>query len=1622
MRKTEQSSSTILRARSIGSDATGTHPGDQKGVAGPGAFNFGSLDAVNIFNGNLALKIPIGLTFPVGGSFSWGLNLHYNSKVWDYEPGKRGHVDVHFNAGLGWWLSFGFLHQPGEKGGHPSYWVYISSDGSSHQFNESLRHGMPVPAGDQGKVFYTRDGSYLRLTLLNNNTRTIEFPDGRIQSFDQQGRPTELRDRHGNFVRVQYPGENWRIIDRHGRVVNVLFDTSITDPNNQSEAKPQVSEVNYQGFGGQAVRYQFRYRETPQYRKNIPVEIYRKAQINASVRTPLLDQLILPDGSFFNFDYFLKNVEKNDPEGSGVTLFEVPGRIQSLTLPAGGRYEWEYASYYYIEYSGPGQPDPGGNGGRPPYRSPSGDDGIFYKKMYRSDGQQEARWRYRPISNKTTRPGTPENTQTRVEVTDPAGNRTMHYFYREGTDWKTGLPFSLVESHEVDGLKCFLSKEIFDKNNRLLRKEYVRYTADPVAFLRAANPRMTAQRTVFWDDGQRYIERSFSDFDGLGNFRRVKTKGNLHGVRAAVDYTNWNPFSRHFDYDRMDNQYEKNDFEMPLSSDPWVLKIVVAKIRQEQGRQSKTKYFVQRKTGFVLGKRVQLGNQPHPDDLLELHQPDGFGNVLRTAYYGGDGGGLPASNDYGVLANNLPTPDYEIVNTYQFGVRKTSKYTGPGTESLYLLNRQIDKPSGLASKEWDTSMMATTFEYDEMGRLRKVKPVHGKGASTIHEYTVRPGGSKINTVSKDEFAPGQPELARSRTHFDDFGRVVKEENAYSLDPLQWAEQRTVYNENGQKAKVTEWAFGHTGKATEYRQYDPFGRVGKIITADGQETTFQYKGQREVRRTAQVRTTTQGAQPVLRPATTIEYYDHLGRLFRVEEPSGPNGGMNRIDYSYDIGNRLETAVQYGSGVSQARRFTYDNRGLLKQEQHPEKGVNGNGVVKYSNYDARGHARNVEDGRSVLTYVYDKAERLASVWEGGKLWKSFEYATSNGGGGNWRLGKVEKAMRKNYVTIPGQNNELTVTVTETYTYQGRLGKPSRRHTNIYLGANDGHTFEQSFEYDALGNITRLHYPVKTPDNPWNNLPRSIKNEYTAGRLTSVQGLRANGALQENYAPQISYHANGIPHEVRHGNGVRYIWDQHPHQMARPWIIRVQFPNGGAFLRGPHHFDGAGNIMRIEGANQAFEDYEYDHVSRLTRCRNGGGGWQQYSFDPFGNLHQINNNGQFRDLAVNTRTNRFKAIGYDAAGNQLHSHDMPSNGIAKAHYKYDSLNMIWGIDCGDLFFFNIYTADDERAWHLRYRKSSKTFEQGVFSIRDLGHRLLRQFKSEGAQFTIDRDYVYRGKTLLATNSMTEGVRHAHPDHLGSPMGYTDAQGNVKSTHFYFGFGEEYTNSNADAIPLKFTGHERDAMEPGKGLDYMHARFYSPLFGRFLSVDPAKSWKPKNPQSWNRYAYALGNPVKYLDPDGRVFKEAKEWGKAVIDVIDEKTLGKLSSSMRYNNLTIRGQLGLTRSLTKNSGFFQVAYKSGQRQLFIKGMSAVGGAISGAFMAGWEVGRFFDKKYNLGSRFYDLMLDPTTIKDKTEADAHNIVAKAEETLNQKRAQAKEDEEFQDAIDQVIPPIPDEGK
>lgn len=124
-----------------------------------------------------------------------------------------------------------------------------------------------------------------------------------------------------------------------------------------------------------------------------------------------------------------------------------------------------------------------------------------------------------------------------------------------------------------------------------------------------------------------------------------------------------------------------------------------------------------------------------------------------------------------------------------------------------------------------------------------------------------------------------------------------------------------------------------------------------------------------------------------------------------------------------------------------------------------------------------------------------------------------------------------------------------------------------------------------------------------------------------------------------------------------------------------------------------------------------------------------------------------------------------------------------------------------------------------------------------------------------------------LLATViNAAQTVTYFHNDISGTPLMATDASGNVVWKENYYPYGERLKNQEGQQVAsinnkLWFTGkpHDEDT-----GLSYFGARYYNPMLGRFMGVDPV-DFNPDNIHSFNRYAYANNNPFKFIDPDGK-------------------------------------------------------------------------------------------------------------------------------------------------------------
>jgi RHS repeat-associated protein len=123
-----------------------------------------------------------------------------------------------------------------------------------------------------------------------------------------------------------------------------------------------------------------------------------------------------------------------------------------------------------------------------------------------------------------------------------------------------------------------------------------------------------------------------------------------------------------------------------------------------------------------------------------------------------------------------------------------------------------------------------------------------------------------------------------------------------------------------------------------------------------------------------------------------------------------------------------------------------------------------------------------------------------------------------------------------------------------------------------------------------------------------------------------------------------------------------------------------------------------------------------------------------------------------------------------------------------------------------------------------------------------------------------------LFAGASTAETVTYYYTNQQGTPLATADASGNILTTSDYRPYGSQVLGSPAGGPG--YAGHVSD---PDSGLVYMQARYYDPVVGRFLGADPAGT-QPGDVSKFGRFNYASGNPVRFVDPDGKQEVDADE------------------------------------------------------------------------------------------------------------------------------------------------------
>jgi RHS repeat-associated protein len=804
-----------------------------------------------------------------------------------------------------------------------------------------------------------------------------------------------------------------------------------------------------------------------------------------------------------------------------------------------------------------------------------------------------------------------------------------------------------------------------------------------------------------------------------------------------------------------------------------------------------------------------------------------------------------------------------------------SPNTGEPQQTAY---SQYDYSTGLLVGFKDRNGVVTQTLYnDAFDRPTQINAALGTSLETHTAFYYAPAlVFGVNLMNNDvlkaqDQASLDDGLLRRWTKTDGFGRAVE---SWTDDPQGDVRAATTYDGLGRRKRVTnpfrstaDPTYGYTDTT-----YDLAGRVTRLESFGGAGSatgavTTAYNG-------ARVLVTDQAGKKRLSQS------DGLGRLLTVWEVTAADSASEalsfpghaeiaagyRTSYSYDALDDLTQVTQRvgTGGTLQSRPFSYDGLKRLTSATNPESGA-----VSYQ-YDANSNLTQKLDGRGITaSYAYDGLNRL----------------TSRSYSNDPQTGQSTPAVFYSYDTqsLPAGAPSYTLTnpigrlVALTYgggSSGSYLNYDEMGRVSLSVQQTDGLNYPCGYGYNLAGALTRESYPSG----------RVVATEYdTAGRVAGVKNAATGaywaGATPTDATNRLQYAAQGAVTAMKLGNGK---WEHTTYNSRlQPTQIGLGTSSTDASLLKLDYGYGTtgnnGNLLSQTisiGATVMSQSYGYDALNRLQSATESGAWSQSYSYDRYGNRAVTSSSGYPLSpltptalAAYSAATNRLNANGYDGAGNQT------QEGVSRT-FTYDAENrqLTFNATAGQY----VYDGDGRRV-----KKVDGTGT--TVMVYDAGGRMIAEYTSG--------------------SPTGNGTSYITADHLGSTRVVTKSDGTVKARYDYLPFGEELGAgigqrsvamgySASDNMRQKFTAKERDSES---GLDYFGARYYSSAQGRFTSSDPGGFSKRHlaNPQKWNKYAYTINNPFRFIDPDGE-----EEFEVVVTTFIPQKQVeapGRLLVTTRY-------------------------------------------------------------------------------------------------------------------------------
>ncbi|MCL2540588.1 MAG: RHS repeat-associated core domain-containing protein, partial [Firmicutes bacterium] len=692
---------------------------------------------------------------------------------------------------------------------------------------------------------------------------------------------------------------------------------------------------------------------------------------------------------------------------------------------------------------------------------------------------------------------------------------------------------------------------------------------------------------------------------------------------------------------------------------------------------------------------------------------------------------------------------------------------------------------------------------------------------------------------------------------------------YAADNSITSYQYTYGNANGnylgQLTSITE----RTGSATLTRaQYQSQAtQVSKVVYS---YTPYTVSGKTYSFLTS---TTTYGSSSASGAPyfTTVYGYDNAGRVTSYTDKNDVV-----TEYNYDpltgaitatvledvlLGTGTSTTNQYQQGTGSllstttggiTTNFGYNSWGGLET-------ISQNGFTTCFNYNSEGGLQSISvAGQQLVNYTYSDTQNIIEYSNWSNLDPFAMQSVKYNYDANGYLTSMENEMN-NIANFNYSNNQLS-SVSHANGVNYNYAFNSQNAASSYEMTNAGNTFRA--EYSNSGKTQS--YFLGDPMGGYSLMDYYEHTYNSRGQITGTY-RNANMNTQYNYDPMsrpdsktLTLGANSYKNSYEYyGNNNRVFREQYTINTTKQSDYIYSYYDNGLLQT---VYDG-----KYYPNNWVYlNHYEYDAFGRLAIEYNfTAGKIYQYIYDNGGNIlakHQYDINGNWETMWSYTYSGIWKdqllayngqAITYDEVGNPT---------------LYKGNNLTW-----------------QNGRQLATYGSNISYEYDYASIRTSKtvNGVTTNYYLEGSRIWMETTngqmkwYYYDADGIQGMWSSVYGEYYFERNMFGDVVALWTTSGALAGRYVYDAWGNHtiydaagsvinpYTPHAMTANPWRYRGYFYDSET---GFFYLNSRYYDPQICRFINADePVMLFLTAGmPGGANLYAYALNNPIKFVDRTG--------------------------------------------------------------------------------------------------------------------------------------------------------------